>query len=419
MSTIALISFAGSGQAKRLPHWPIDYVVLKSQLVVQGHFNDEQRLVVEKVFFGDAKPLQQIAIVDEMRLSRIADDPYRQCDRIQEKNRSTGAPCRSVKHEPVVVFLERSHGAWQPTAWGSGVKWLVDGRVLGYYQFDNPGPYILIGDYEVRTYDELYRAIETAIRKRAQYEAALADTDPTSRINGLKPFVQSSKKDVYWREAIHSLAATGSTAGKPLRDLAEELKGNYARIEVLKAIGESGDKESTPYLLEIVAATKPLIQERAFSRQMASDEERQTIEEWQTALCSIAGLSDPRALPVLRSSLFDALQIEEFYGVPAQGCIERGLANNPTVENLIAFEKAYELYPKRYRWQGSTGWASWGVLSFLTAHKFIEAIPLLTEQLDHPDPGSSGDAHKLLVDIVKRDLGETKEPWLEWYRLNR
>lgn len=417
MSIIALLSFVGTARAKLLPRWPIDYVVLKSQLVVQGHFIDEHLLVVDKVLFGEATPLQQIPIGSEqISLSRIAYDVWRECDSVQEKNRFSGKPCRSVKHGSVVVFLQQTRGTWQPTGWGSGVKWLVDGKVLGYYQFDNPGPYVLIDDYEARTVEELYRAIESAIRKRAQYQAALADTDSTRRINGLRPFVQDSKKDLYWRDAVHSLASTGPASGEALRDLAEKLKSDYARVEVLKAIGESGDKESTPYLLEIVAAAKPLVESGAFRWQSASAQQRQSIDEWQSALCSIANLSDPRALPVLRSSLFDALQAEEFYGAPALVCVERGLEKNATPENLIAFEKAYELYPKWYRWQGSTKWASWSAMNFLTEHKFKEAIPLLADQLDHPDSSCRSHARRLLTDIVRRDLGEGKDPWLEWYK---
>ena len=416
MSMIAVLTCVATVQAMPLPHWPIDYVVLKSELIVQGHFINEHSLIVDKVFLGDATPGQEIYVTEQISLSRIANDPERECDAIQEKNRFNGKPCRLLKQDPAFVFLQKTAGKWQPTGWGSGVKWLVDGKVLGYSQFSVPGPYVLADDYEARTVEDLYQRIESALQKRGRYEAALAEKQSARRISGLTPFVQATKKDFYWRDAVHSLAATGPASGKALRGLAEKLKGDRARVEVLKAVGEAGDKNSTPYLLTIVAAAKPLIENGAFHWLSASMQQRQTVEEWQVALCAIAQLSDPRALPVLRLSLFDALQLEEFYGSQALVCVERGLENNATPENLVAFGKVYNLYPRWYKWETRTKWASWEALNFLTEHKFREAIPLLAEQLDHPDPGSRSHVRSLLTDIVGRDLGESKGPWLEWFK---
>src|SRR2546425_745507 len=370
VSMVAIVGFGGSSHAMLLLHWPIDYVVLKSELIVKGHFIDEHHILVDEVFYGAAVPSQGLLVKEHIELSRIADDPSRECDPVQQKNRFNGKPCRLLSDEPVLLFLQKSKTdrSWEPTGWGSGVKWIVDGKVLGYYQLDNPGPYVLLRDYEAGTPEDLYRVIASALQKRARYEAALNEKDPKNSIAGFLPFVQDPKHDWYWREAVFSLATIGPAAGVSLRQLAEKLKGNYSRVTVIEAMGKSADADSTKYLAEIVSAAKPLVQKGAFKFAAATQDERTRMDEWKTALCALAEIGDGRALPLFRESIFDAYQVEEFYGAQAAGCIEQGLNKNPTLENLLMFQKLYGMYPRWYAWQGSARWASWSAMEIGRAH---------------------------------------------------
>ena len=410
LSVIAVLCFMGTARAMNFPHWPIDYVVLKSELIAQGHFIDEKHFLVEKVFFGTATPLQTIVINDRMGLTRVADDPDRECDPIQAINRTTGTPCRTVKQAGAVVFLQKLEGQWEPTALGSGVKWLLDGKVLGYQQFSVPGAYVLTADRETTNAADLFEAVERALEKRARFEAAL-QKKAQQRIEGLMPFVEDQKGYLYWKDALYSLAATRPPASEVLRDLAEKLKGQPLRVEVLKSIGESGDKNLTLYLLGVVAAAKRIV--KTLGSQGLSDQQRQAVEEWSAALCSAAKLIDPKALPILRDSLSDSLQVGGFYGSQARSCIEGGFKQMPAPENVAIFEEVYARSPQEYKW-GQTKWAGWGVLNFLNDHKFPRAIPLLAAQLDHPDSLFRAQAQKLLTEIVGSDLGADKTPWLEW-----
>src|SRR5437879_5910067 len=84
---VAIVGFGGTSRAMLLLHWPIDYVVLKSELIVKGHFVDEHQVFVDRVLYGAAVPSQRLLIKEQIELSRIADDPSRQCDPVQQKNR--------------------------------------------------------------------------------------------------------------------------------------------------------------------------------------------------------------------------------------------------------------------------------------------------------------------------------------------
>ena len=77
MSVVAVLTFLPIARAMLLPRWPIDYVVLKSQLIVQGHFIDEHSFLVDKVLLGNTTPLQQVWINDRMSLSNHPDSGSR------------------------------------------------------------------------------------------------------------------------------------------------------------------------------------------------------------------------------------------------------------------------------------------------------------------------------------------------------
>ena len=406
---------SGNGSARILEMWPLDYVILKSQLIVQGEVVDDYFVIVDRVFLGQVPASKRIDFTTHLELTTILSS---ECDRVTMRAYG-GLPCRTVKEKPAVLFLTKTNPTdkWETTGSGSGMKWLDNGEVLGYYQVQNPGGYLLLP--EKRTPEDLYRAINDGLEKRSRYLAALDNQDPLKRIDGLLPFVQDPKQYLYWREAVFSLASTGPLAGESLRELAEKLKDNYSRVAVIEALGKSGDSNSTRYLIEIVEGAEPVVQKGALRFSAAGRDERTRMEEWKTALCALAAIGDKSALPLFRDSIFDAYRVEEFYGSQAAACIAQGLNKNPTLENLPVFQRLFTMYPQWYAWQGSTRWASWSAMEFLYHHKFKETIPLLLEQLDHPDVSTKQQAHQALIGIVGKDLGWSRNAWLEWYGQNR
>jgi hypothetical protein len=395
-----------------LPTWPLDYVVLKSELIVQGRVVDDHFILVDKVFLGTAAPSGRIYFTSHIELTRIAEDD---CDRTTMKS-YRGMPCRTVDGKSGVFFLHKDKPTdpWQTTGWGSGVKWLDGEKVLGYYQLDNPGPYVL-GPNWSRTPQALYHEIDAALEKRLRYFAALNNQDPQKKIELLMPFLDDNRSWLYWLDAVHSLAAIGPAGGKTLREMAKA--PSDFRLSILEAIGNSGDPESVPFLTQLVEHGKPML--RDFRWATATPDQRRTINEWQVGLCALSKINSPNAVSVLRDSLSDWEQVEESYMWRASDCIHNGLNRNPDIENLRAFQKVYRLYPRWYGWQGSDRWASWLAMGFLEKHRFKEAIPLLVEQLDHPDAATSDEAVRILREIVGTDLGKSKDAWLEWYARNQ
>lgn len=405
---------AASAAAMELPHWPVNYTVLKSALIVQGRFADGRGLLIDRVFYGDARPGDRIAVTRVLDLSLVTyDDFFRPCDPARRAAWRPPKEWRNVRGEPVVLFLEKDEqGAWRPAGWGSGVKWLVDGQVFGYMQLMNPGPYSLLPDTEAKHADDLYQAIRQGLEKRARYESILASPDVRRKIEGLLTFLPPGGKDDYFYEALRRLADLGPPAGAALRALAQR-EDNYIRRTVLEEIGRAKDPDSLPYLASVIARAQPLIRGGTYRWVKATAAERRMIDEWQVAVCSTYEIGGEQALPLLREAMADAVLLEDPYG--ALGCAESGLKAHPSVEDLPVFFRNYEHYPRWYRWPAAPKWASWSAVGFLARHKFPESVPLLAEQLDHPDLTTPDFVHSTLVEIVGRDLGRDKQAWLDWY----
>jgi hypothetical protein len=399
-----------------LPMWPVEYEVLKSQLIVQGRLTEQNQVLVEKVFFGPARPSENIQVDRLLDLPLVAFPDLRTYLESRKDKAKQGEP---VKGQPVVLFLHRPKdtGNWQPYGWGAGVKWLIGSKVYGYWQIFNPGPYLLTPDRELKDAKELLEAIAKALEKRARYEAALNQKDVEVRIKALLEFIQPSESHLYFNEALKSLEEVGPQAGEALRKEAErpgqdELRRQY----LLSALGGCQDRGSVPYLLEVIAQTGAILQkvEGEFDWLKASHEEQKAVSEWKTAIYAVAQIGDERALPALRNALLWGAEHKYLEIVETAAM---GLRKNPVQENLPAFKEVLELLPRDSKDFGTR--AAYSSLRSLAEHKFTDAVPILASQLDHPDESIGRQAHRGLTDIVGKDLGMKEKPWLEWCDENK
>ena len=165
--------------AALLPQWSVEEEVLKSELIIQGWITEDKQVVIERVFFGTAKPF------DKLQVESIVDLPWEVFSDMSDFTRwlvsdpyisaETGEVIKegrkqrpSAQGHPIVLFLVRDKetGHWFPYGHGSGVKWILGDTVYGYQQPENPGPYALLPDREVKTTVDLYQAIQDGLKKR-------------------------------------------------------------------------------------------------------------------------------------------------------------------------------------------------------------------------------------------------------------
>src|SRR5215475_4576088 len=325
--TILILGMGGqTAAARNLPIWPIDYLVLKSQLIVEGQVFEDQHIVVQKTLLGQATQSERISFTTPFKLPFIVDLGYG-CN-ATTLTTSDGHRCRNLNGASAVVFLSRETPTepWQPAGIGSGIKWIVGGRVLGYYQLENPGGYTLLHDGEYNTAESLYRTINAALEKRSKYLGVLNEPDPQNRIQGLLPFLNDSANEFYWMEAVNTLAAMGPVAGPTLRKLA--MQPTNIRFRLIAVIGETKDPDSATFLAQFVEIGRVMLSDLKWV--LASDW-RQRIHEWQVSLCALAKINSSEARFVLREAMADWEQVE-FYGQLAGACIQEGLNNYPSPE---------------------------------------------------------------------------------------
>ncbi len=181
LSLFLLLVVPGTSFARLLPQWSIEEEVTHAELIVQGHLTGPVQVVVEKVFLGPARPSDTLMIdyVSELPSEAFHDttdlgnwqvrDSYIKAETgeiVQGKRQ----PRPSVHGQSMVLFLVRDQKTqrWYPYGGGSGVKYLLGDVVYGYQQPQNPGPYVLFFDREVKTAADLYRAIQEGVKKRGR-----------------------------------------------------------------------------------------------------------------------------------------------------------------------------------------------------------------------------------------------------------
>lgn len=337
----------------------------------------------------------------------------------------------------LVLFLEgRTADTWTLCSWGSGVKWLTNGQVAGYYQLMNPGGYWLLTDQDTPTEAELRQAIVEALSKKRRYEEAVALIKVQDKINALAFFVQPARVErlsalgarhrqgyFYFRAALEELSKIGPQAGHFLREQAQRPNQQAMRPSFLIAIGHSRDHASVPYLIgaaqRAALIAKPL--KRQFEWHTLTAEQTHAVSEWTTCIYALSDLQDLRAVPVLREALLWGAQHSQNDILESAA---RGLSKLPQPDNVAVLSRALSsIAPAPYDWV-----AVRYCLRALQAHHFPESVPVLAAQLEPPaaEPEKKENiayniqiAHEALVEITGEDVGLTKLAWMNWFRLNR
>lgn len=404
----AFLVAGGIAHASRMA-LPIDYNVLKSELIVEAkEIGKGDRVSVERVFSGPAKPSDTIVVEG---LAEVEHRVYERAGRPTRKKR------RSFKGAKALLFLIRSKDGrnWRLFDNVFALRWIVGGQVYLWQPIVmTPGPYAFLRDRAVRDVDELYQAIEKGLEKRARFQATLQHEDAKQKTKGLLEFIDPKEHDAYVGEAVRQLAPLGPAVADTLREqltLPDQIRSRRRRI--LFAMGRLKDKGSVPCLLEIAAKSKRLLEkgEAPFDKRKAPPEEQEAYLDWTAAIDALERIGHARALPPFREALLWAVKRRDRHMV---FIASHALGSCRARENLATFKKALELCPRRDP-EGFGYDAANHMIRFLARHEFPETVPILAAQLDHPWGENQKLAHKGLTRIVGKDLGPQKAPWLEWY----
>jgi hypothetical protein len=311
-----------------------------------------------------------------------------------------------------MFFLVREEGrdSLSPFGWGSGVKWLINDGVYGYTPSDFPAPYVLVPDKEAATLQTLRAAVTAGLQKRRPLDEALRDPNIHRRAQRLAPFIAPEQPYYYFSKATEALAALGHEGALIFQAQAVRPEQKKHRHDLLFAIGRSKDKESVPFLIDVIKQSRPFLDDAAvpFRWPQVSGQEREAMLDWRAAVYSLSQIGDERALPELRmAATWGAIHHER--EMVESGV--RGMAKTPTVENLPCFRSVFAALPQS---SDNTGkWSRYAALLALREHKYLDAAPLFISQLNQTD--IFGYAVLGLKELSGKDLGILPGPWLKWY----
>lgn len=403
---LALVTACGAAHGSRMP-LPIEYDVLKSDLIVEAQETDEAGTVsVERVFLGPARPGDRLVVARLDRVPREVRDPA---------SRGRRSRTRRLKEGKALLFLVRAKDGpgWELFDRIFGVRWIAGDTVYVWFPITRtPGPYAF---QPAGTIDELRQAVALGIEKRARFEAALRNPDPEQKVEALAQFVQPFGGGYYAAEALGEMAKLGGPAAKMLCALAED-KGDAGtlRLEIIRAIGKCEDRGAVPYLLDVVAKAQAGFVKtgRGFDALNTTPQDHSAHAEWRAALGALARIADERSLPAFRRALAWAARTDAS-GMAHTACA--GLGRMPSRENLAVLAEMACAARRNEASQLSTS-AARPLIHALAQHNFPQTVPVLAMLLDHPEEITKEKARYALTGIVGKNLGPRGVPWLEWYR---
>lgn len=411
LGVLALVGLAPWARAEILPTFSLEWEVLHAKLIVEARPIAAATVEVARVHLGEVKPGTRLTLRRFDDLPRIAFEDWSLA-----RGEDAGIP---VKDHRVVLFLEPTEGGeWEPVAWGSGVKWIVEERVFGYSQPINPGSYVLVPDREAKDLGELRTLIAAEMERRRAFEKALAHLAPKERARELLGYVFSLPPGAYSIEAHAAFRGAGPEAAQVLREAARTPRPAKERLtlaELILLAGAGGaqypacgvEQEAWPVVDRIPA---PMPDWRSLSK-----DQQEAIGLWHSAIELIASDSSPTGNQnaTLVKALSWGVQHRDSHVV---GRVADGLARAPDPGNVPALAAAVRDWPIAETGRGGvySPHVREGLVRALAAQRLPQAVPALAALLGDSQEGVREEARRGLTRIVGEDLGTEPSPWLAW-----
>lgn len=296
----------------------------------------------------------------------------------------------------ILLFLQRSKDEpthWEPTYSKESFFWV---QTLTQYPL-------------------LKRAAEYAVETRRQWEKAARIPDPKQRVAALWPFLGRGYCVSFLEHTEVELKRAAPASGEYF---AAHFDGDG--MVLLANAGAYGSeklhKKIREYLLEeeqvyekLVGTTGKLPRDIAWDT--VPEEMRSIPGSLYYGLAGLGAFHDHNDLPFIRAGALWASQyhleqmadsaLDAFQGMPAR-------ANLPAIETVLK-----EFLPGRRPGIWSI---DFDAERSLCQHKYPEAVSLLALFINDPVKNLAQEAHYCLTEIVGRDLGETPEAWIDWYK---
>jgi len=301
----------------------------------------------------------------------------------------------------VLLFLHHKKDApavWEPTYFGYSFFWVQD-------------PAQLI---------QLESTAEQAVALRRRWEEASNISDLRRRAEALWPFL--SMKD-YGRDFLeHTKSALRNISPVSGDYFAEQFDNmpRWNRADLFKEAGAYGGDKLHRTLTNYIAAQQQLYESSALTYKLDHND---ALASWNTmpenvkditgdiydGLAGLASFQRRDDLPMIQDIARWAVK----YGLEqtCEAALE-AFRTMPVRDNLPVISLIWRKFPL-----GSGNGDEVFHVDFihtLCAHKFAQTVPLLAPFVT--DRFAGADAQVALSEIVGRDLGETPQPWLDWYK---
>jgi hypothetical protein len=382
----------------------LHFHVAEADLIIEGHLVEGQKgISIDQVIYGNA------AIGDVLYLTNFLPDPPITREHFHD-NETLGMPL--TINNKIFLFakkqLEKNGDTWWSVV---NAKWLVKETLYSEQETRRPGPIYLLPD-SGKDFLTLRTMMKELIVEKSLFEQAINDEDKLSRLQRLIKFIQPGINYCYISRSIEMLSTLGPDGVAILQHEAERPEQLPNKYELLKAMGLSKEISAVPYLIQLAANSRSQLSQRIekFDHALALASEREIMGTWSIAIYSLATIEDRRALPELREAAIWAARHED-HGMVMSAV--RGLNANPCLENIPCFKTILSVLPRKPNEFGH--YPTNDTLLALINHKYLESVPLLCSQLDHPDSDYSARVHRGLIELCGQDLGSKPEPWIKWH----
>jgi hypothetical protein len=301
----------------------------------------------------------------------------------------------------VLVFLHHKKDApavWEPTYFGYSFFWVQDSAQL----------------------TRLEKTAEQAVALRRQWEEAANISDLRRRAETLWPFL--SMKDYgpdFLEHTKSALRNISPVSGDYFADQFDNMP-RWNRADLFKDAGVYGGDKLHRTLTNYIAAQQQLYESSALTYKLDHND---ALASWNTlpekvkdiygdiyyGLAGLASFQRRDDLPMIRGIARWAVE----YGLEqtCEAALE-AFRTMPDRDNLPVISLIWRKFPLG-RGKGDEVFHV-DFIHTLCAHKFAQTIPLLAPFVT--DRFAGADAQVALSEIVGWDLGETPQPWLDWYK---